>query len=203
MSAGRLPFRLLAITPPASPLPAAAVHTAARAGGRDLALLLRRPGLPRDELRHEALALLPLCRATGTHFLLHGDPALAREAAADGVHLPDRGADLALARETLGPDALLGVSRHDAAGLTVSEEADYAALSPVFPSPGKGAPLGLDAFAEACADAPLPVVALGGVNAENASDCLAAGASAIAAIGAVWTGDPAGNVRRLLAALRR
>ncbi|MDQ3555322.1 MAG: thiamine phosphate synthase, partial [Gemmatimonadota bacterium] len=90
--------------------------------------------------------------------------------------------------------------RHDAAGIAEGDGADYATASPVFPTPGKGAPLGTRGLAALCREAPISLVALGGVGPENAGECLTAGAAAVAAIRAVWEGDPAANVRHLLSA---
>lgn len=59
--------------------------------------------------------------------------------------------------------------------------ADLITFGPVFESPGKGEPVGLDALREAC-QGKVPVFALGGVNWENAADCVAAGAEGIAGI---------------------
>lgn len=195
-----LAFRLLAITDAGRPDLLDAVRAVAAAGGGRVAVLLRDPALGADELRRRIDELLPACRAEGARLLLHGDPRLARETGADGVHLPERGPSVAEARALVGPGALVGASRHDAAGIETAANADYATLSPIFATPGKGAPLGIRAFAEACRSAPLPLVALGGVTPERAAACRAAGALAVAAIRAIWTGDPGRNTRRLLAA---
>ena len=58
--------------------------------------------------------------------------------------------------------------------------------------------MGVDALRAACERSPLPVVALGGVTPARAAECRAAGAAAVAAMSAVWRGDVAENVRRLL-----
>jgi thiamine-phosphate pyrophosphorylase len=184
-----LPFRLLAITDADPPTPLERVRAVVEACGSAVAVLLREPALPAAELRPRAREILRLCRAAGALFLVHADPELALELGADGVHLPERAGTPDAARRRLGPHALIGVSRHDAAGLASTAGADYATISPVFPSPGKGPALGLPALAALCASAPLPLVALGGVTAERALDCLAAGAAAVAGIRAVW-GEP-------------
>lgn len=104
---------------------------------------------------------------------------------ADGVHLPERGLPIAEARSLLPGGALVGVSRH-APG--PAEGADYVALAPIFPTPGKGPPLGVGALAFDCGT---PVFALGGVRRENAAACLAAGAYGVAMIrGVLESTDP-------------
>ena len=192
----KLPFRLLAITPAVHPALPDAVRQVVAAGGPEVAILLRDRSLPPDELRRWTTQLLPLCRATGSLLLVHGNPQVAKETGADGVHLPEDGPPVEAARAALGA-GLAGVSRHDAT-LPRSAGADYATLSPIFPTPGKGAALGLQALARACRNAPLPIVALGGITSARAAECRAAGAAAVAAIRAVWEGDPADNTRRLL-----
>ncbi len=65
------------------------------------------------------------------------------------------------------------------------EGADAATLGPVFPTPSKaafGRPMGLEAFAATCATSPIPVFALGGVEASNLRALAAAGAAGAAAI---------------------
>jgi thiamine monophosphate synthase len=99
--------------------------------------------------------------------------------------------------------AVMGRSCHhpDELQRAAEEGCDYATLSPIFASPSKpgyGPPLGPDLLAAA----PLPVYALGGIDASNASACIAAGAAGVAVMGAVMTAtDPAGTVSRLLDAL--
>jgi thiamine-phosphate pyrophosphorylase len=195
---GLLPFRLLAIGDRRQAVPAAVRAAADEAGGA-LAVLLRHPGLPEPEVRRWTEAVLAACRDAGALLLVHADPDLARRAGADGVHLPERMC-LRTARLAVGSAILVGASRHDEAGVRRAAEdgADYATLSPVFESPGKAPPLGVGAFERVCIAAPLPLVALGGVTPERVTACRTAGAAAVAAIRAVWDGDVAANVRRLL-----
>ena len=58
-----------------------------------------------------ARSLLPLAHANGAKLMLHGEAPLAKDAGADGVHLPS-GSELAAARALIGRDKLLGVSIH-------------------------------------------------------------------------------------------
>lgn len=152
-------------------------------------LSLREKDLPEAE----QLALFARLRAATAPFsarlTLHGSAALARLAGADGVHLPD-GSDAAAARAMLGPGALLGLSLHrpaDAAGVDV-RCVDYITASPVFltaSKPGYGPALGVEGLAAFVAASPVPVVALGGVEAETVAVCRAAGALGVAVMGSV------------------
>ena len=126
--------------------------------------------------------LLALTRPAGATLSVHDDLDAAA-ALGLGLHLPD-GADLAGARARLGPDALIGISAHDAAGLVRAEGADYATLSPVFRTASKpeATPLGPEAFNRLAVSAGLPVLALGGINAGNAAQCRGAGLALIGAL---------------------
>ena len=120
------------------------------------------------------------------------DVALA--AGADGVHLPARGLPVAEARALLrrgdvGVVAarIIGVSTHtrDEAIAAARAGADYVVFGPIWPTGDKRAAVGVDALAgvvRACA--PMPVFALGGVDAARARDVVAVGAR-VACIGAV------------------
>jgi thiamine-phosphate pyrophosphorylase len=113
------------------------------------------------------------------------DVALAAGAA--GAHLPEHDLPVAAARRLLGPDRLVGRSVHSAAAAAESaaQGADYVVFGPVFASashPGQ-APAGLERLREVVAAAGVPVLAIGGVDADRAAACRAAGAAGFAAIG--------------------
>ncbi len=99
------------------------------------------------------------------------------------------GASVAAARRKLGPSALIGISAHGEADIAAAQAAgaDYATLSPIYPTqskPGYGPALGVAAITQAARSA-LPVLALGGVTAERAPACMRAGAAGIAVMGEV------------------
>jgi thiamine-phosphate diphosphorylase len=129
---------------------------------------------------------------------------LARASGLEGVQLPEDGAKPGALRR-LWPEALLGASRHDEAGLVRrSAHADFVLLSPVFGTPSKpdAVPLGLERFATLVKQAPCPALALGGITAGRAGELLAAGAAGVAVRGAVFDdADPVARVRELRAAL--
>ena len=120
-----------------------------------------------------------------------------------GLHLPAQGS-VAAARRVLGAKALIGISAHDAEEVAKAADAgaDYATLSPIFltgSKPGYGPALGLEALRRR---GPLPVLALGGVDAGNAAACLEAGASGLAVMGeAMRAASPRDFMAGLLARL--
>lgn len=140
----------------------------------------------------EARELAAMCRRAGVPFVVNDDLALALACGADGVHLGREDGELAAARTELG-DKLLGVSCYDSldsARAAVAAGADYVAFGSVFASPTKPAavraPLRL--FAEARALG-VPLVAIGGINLENAPQLIRAGADALAVISDLFEPD--------------
>jgi thiamine-phosphate pyrophosphorylase len=133
------------------------------------------------------------------------DVQLALRVGAHGVHLPAR-ADVGAARAGLGPEAFIGVSAHCERDVqaAMSAGADYATLSPVFPSaskPGYGPALDVDAIARAGACG-LPILALGGVTKANAGGCRDAGAAGVAVMGGISGAlDPRAETAALLKAI--
>lgn len=167
------------------------VRAAVNGGAR--AVVMREKDLPRPERARLANQLRPIVADAGAVLVVASDPTIP----ADGVHLAARD-HLPAARP-----ALVGRSCHSPAGLRAAAEegCDWATLSPIFPSPSKpgyGPALGTTALA----GAPLPVYALGGVDAGRAAACVAAGAAGVAVMGGVMRAeDPAAVVATLLAAL--
>ena len=168
---------------------------------------LREKDLPAAERCDLLRALVALGHPFGATITVHDDIASVVAAGADGVHLPG-GGDPAGARRQL-PSGLIGVSAHGAeeAAAQLAAGADYVTLSPIFLSaskPGYGPAAGLDALAEAARLAPGPVIALGGIEADNAAACFAAGARGIAVMGGIMrAADPEATVRHLLAAIEK
>lgn len=166
---------------------------------------LRAKGCEPAQLYDIALALREVCSTHGAGLVVNDRADLAQVVAADGVQLPERALSAAVVRQLLGERALIGVSCHDAAGLSAAATggASFATLSPVYASPAKGEPLGLPRFSALVRNAGLPVYALGGVDASRARALKAAGAAGLAVISAVFgSQDPAAAVSDLLAAWR-
>lgn len=142
----------------------------------------------------------------GAQTFTNGRADLARAAHADGLHLPEGEISPMLARLTLGFHLPIGVSVHDLEGArrAADEGANYLLFGPVFETqshPGASA-AGLENLQRVAASVPIPVFAVGGINASNAASCLNAGASGVAVISAAWQApNIAGAVRDLRAAL--
>ncbi len=133
--------------------------------------------------------LTRLARATlpaATRVLVNGRLDIALAAGADGAHLPAGGLPAAPLRDRFGPGVLLGRSTHclEEVEQARDEGVDYAVFGPVYDTPGKGEPLGLEALARAVAVAgkALAVFALGGVTLPRFGELAAVGAAGVAAI---------------------
>lgn len=153
-------------------------------------------------------ALRDLTRERGALLLVNDRLDVALAVAADGVHLGDDDLPLAASRSIAPRPFLLGRSVDDAAEAAMAERegADYLGIGPVYGTPSKpdaAPPVGLAGVTAVRRATRLPVVAIGGVDAENAEEVAAAGAHGVAVIRAVMQApDPAEASRRLLQAVR-
>jgi thiamine-phosphate pyrophosphorylase len=169
-------------------------------------LMVREKDLDTAALGALAGELVSLARPFDACVVVNGNIEAALSAGAAGVHLQSPG-DIAVARETLGDEALIGVSCHSPAELqaAMAAGADYATYSPVFltaSKPGYGPAHGLDGLAAVCEATPIPVVALAGISEDNSADCLRAGAAGVAVMGGIMrSDDPADVVRGILHAI--
>ncbi len=177
----------------------------ARAVAARVALVqLREKGLSARVMFELAACAAALARGSRTRVLVNDRADIARAASCDGVQLTAQSLEAGVVRRSFGEGFLVGVSTHSLAEALAAREggADFALFGPVFDTPSKrayGPPLGLDVLAEAArALAPFPLVAVGGINAENARSVLGAGAWGVAAI-RMFAGaeDLAGTVRSL------
>ena len=130
-------------------------------------------------------------RETSARVLVNDRLDVALAANAAGVHLGENSLPVEVVtewRRSSGRlDFLIGVSCHSLESARAAERggADYIFFGPVFATPSKaafGAPQGTERLREVCASVGIPVLAIGGVNVENVRECIAAGASGIAAI---------------------
>jgi thiamine-phosphate pyrophosphorylase len=144
-------------------------------------------------------------RAADRHdalFIVNDRPDVAFASGADGVHLGQGDLPAEVARRIVGPEAIVGLSCHSAEDhANAPPEADYLTAGPVFATPTKpGRPgVGLELVRHAAANVDRPWFAIGGIDASNLNDVVAAGAVRIAVVRAVTeAADPASAVRDLL-----
>lgn len=151
----------------------------------------------------EACALVRLCANYHVPLIINDDVNLAIEVGAAGVHLGKDDIDVPAAREKLGPNAIIGVSCYNSlerARNLAASGADYLAFGSFFASPTKPraqhAEMHLLQEAQALE---LPIVAIGGITAENGASLIAAGANFLAAISSIFdTPDIGASTRRFV-----
>jgi len=181
----------------------ALVSAAVDAGCR--AVQLREKDLPGGPLLTLAERLRAVTARAGAVLLVNDRIDVALAAGADGVHLGGGSVAVDVARGLLPPGALVGVSMHSTADLQAAAGADFVLFGPVFETPAKaafGPPQGLARLRQAVLATPLPVLAIGGVDAAHGRDVRAAGAAGAAVIRAILAApDAAAATRALLAAL--
>ncbi|HKB60221.1 MAG TPA: thiamine phosphate synthase [Gallionellaceae bacterium] len=139
----------------------------------------------------QAQALRALTRAYGALFIVNDDPQLALAVDADGVHLGRGDTPFAEARGLLGTAKIIGVSCYNQLPLAQAARAggaDYVAFGAFFSSSVKpdAVTADLDLLRAARAEIDAPIVAIGGITAQNGAVLVDAGADALAVISALF-----------------
>ncbi|HMI21393.1 MAG TPA: thiamine phosphate synthase [Gaiellaceae bacterium] len=155
---------------------------------------------PRVDVVERGRATRSLSARHGVPFVVNDDLEAALMLGADGVHLgrADEGAEAA---KEHGLMLGLSVATLDEARAAAAL-ADYIGAGPVWATPSKpdaDPPIGIDGLREICAAVSTPVIAIGGIDASNAAECIRAGAAGVAVIRAAR--DAAALVRAIDEAL--
>lgn len=178
------------------------------AGGADTIQFRQKDGPTREMIR-VAEQMQTLCKKAGVTFIINDRVDVAFASHADGVHLGQDDFPIPLARKLLGKEAIIGGSAGnlEEARKCFAEGADYIGFGPVYPTASKedaGPAAGLVLMRKIVEAMPLPIIAIGGISAENASPVIKTGVHGIAVISAVCCqNDPseaAKCLRRLLEA---
>lgn len=168
-----------------------AVESAIR-GGAGM-VQLREKDLDDEAFLEEALKLKSVCVGYKVPLIINDNVAVALKADADGVHVGQSDLDAADVRGLIGPDKILGVSAHslDEALLAVKHGADYLGVGAAFATGSKTDVnvISHGIYSEICSNVEIPVVAIGGIDAENIAELKGSGISGAAVISAVFAAD--------------
>jgi len=155
---------------------------------------LREKQLGTRDFLAQALMLKTLLAPRGIPLVVNDRIDVALACRAEGVHLGQGDMPADEARRLLPPHVFIGwsVETPQDVARSASMPVDYLGVSPVFATPTKTdtkAPWGLDGLQRVRAATPLPLVAIGGIHADNAAEVLRAGADGLAVVSALCAAD--------------
>ena len=161
-------------------------------GGATL-IQLREKDLDEQSFREEAIAIQALCRSRGIHLLINDNVQLAKEIDADGVHVGQSDMEANDVRAFLGPDKIIGVTAKTPEQAKAAEAAgaDYLGAGAVFGTQSKTdtKKMSPEQLKAVCKAVSIPVVAIGGITADNAPELAGSGAAGIAVVSALFAAD--------------
>ncbi|MBI2836633.1 MAG: thiamine phosphate synthase [Chloroflexi bacterium] len=170
------------------------------------AIQLRDKTMTRKELLPIARDLKDLCAEGEALFIVNDYLDIALESDADGLHVGQEDLPVRVARRWLPADKILGASARtvELAKAAQADDADYLGVGAMYPtvSKVKTVVVGLDRLRQIKQAVSLPLVAIGGINKDNAAAAMAAGASAVAVMGAVAGAEnPEEAARQIVASI--
>jgi len=151
---------------------------------------LRSKALCTREFLDLALPVSEFLKTQSIPLIINDRVDIALSCDATGVHLGKKDLPLPFARKLLGPQKIIGITAHSLREAQEAEEggADYLGVGPVFLSPSKKdlkTALGLQGLLAIREKIRIPILAIGGINPENAHDVMATGVNGIAVISAI------------------
>jgi thiamine-phosphate diphosphorylase len=151
-----------------------------------------------------------MCDAYDALFIMNDDPSIALSSEAHGLHLDQRDIPVPEARQVLMPDQILGrtSSTVDEVAKSQALGVDYLAVGPIYPSASMGndavPAVGVEIIEKTKEIASQPVVASGGITAENITEVVRAGANSVCVGSAVTSADdPEAAARSLAQAIQK
>jgi thiamine-phosphate pyrophosphorylase len=158
------------------------------------AIQLREKDLPGRDLFLLAEKASQLCQSYRSSLFVNDRVDIALAVNAAGVQLGNASVPIALARQLLGAQKMIGVSTHSSNEALEAQQqgADFVLFGPVYFTPSKvtyGAPQGLDKLKEIVEKISLPVYAIGGIRLENILPLRSTGVAGIALISAIMSSD--------------
>ena len=165
---------------------------------------LREKQMDGETLLSEARAMLRVCRRHGVPLIINDRPDIAKQAGADGVHVGQSDGTVEEARKLLGDGAIIGATAHNVSEALAAEKAgaDYLGCGAVFGTTTKQntTTLPLEELRRICEAVHIPVVAIGGIDAQNLKLLKRTGVAGAAVIhalyGAIFKEEAAAALRR-------
>ena len=153
-------------------------------------LQLREKNLDDESFFEEAVKLQEMARDYGVPFVVNDNVDIAVRMNADGVHVGQSDMEAGNVRALIGPDKILGVSAQTVEQAVLAEErgADYLGVGAVFPTGSKddAEDVSFETLKAICEAVSIPVVAIGGITAENTPKLAGSGICGIAVISAIY-----------------
>jgi thiamine-phosphate pyrophosphorylase len=148
---------------------------------------IREKYLSSFDLYSLTLQTVELLKPAGVKVLVNDRADIAIAAGADGVHITSTGMPTEVVRNIMPKNAIIGVSTHTLNEAISAEQggADFITYGPIFFTQSKanmGEPVGIQQLHAVSSIVKIPIFALGGINLENAADCLSSGAYGLAGI---------------------
>ncbi len=173
---------------------------------------LRIKDISDEEFRQTALEIIPLCKENEAFLVFDDRVELAMEMGVHGVHLGKNDMNPLQARETMGAEAIIGVTANTADDILRLKgwDVDYVGLGPFRYTTTKknlSPLLGPDGYREVVnkvreADIPLPIVAIGGITLEDIPEIMATGVNGVAVSGSIINApNPVKYTRQLIETL--
>ncbi|SFB03820.1 thiamine phosphate synthase [Selenomonas ruminantium] len=167
---------------------------------------LREKQLPFDEFLRTAKEIKSLCQSYHVPFIVDDNLDIALACDADGLHIGQNDMPAAKARKLLGPNKILGVSAQtvEQAIAACRDSADYLGVGAVFPTGTKtdAVEVPLDTLKAITTAVDIPVVAIGGIGADNIVKLSGTGIAGTAVVSAIFAQDDikkaAANLRQLM-----
>ena len=151
---------------------------------------LREKTLNEEDFYKEAVEIQEICRKHGVPFVVNDNVDIALKMNADGVHVGQSDMEAGDVRAKLGPDKIIGVSCKtvEQALLAQSRGADYLGVGAMFHTGTKkdATEVTFEALKAICEAVDIPVVAIGGISAENAAQLKGTGIDGIAVVSAIF-----------------
>jgi thiamine-phosphate pyrophosphorylase len=169
------------------------IVSAAVQGGATVVQLREKDCSTRDFIK-QALSIKEFLKDRGVPLIINDRVDVAQAVEADGVHLGQTDMSLEIAKKILGDLMIIGISAESLEDAIEAEKggADYLGVSPIYATPTKtdtAAPLGLEGLQEIHKAVKLPLIGIGGLNKDNATEVIRNGADGVAVVSAIVAAD--------------